>query len=216
MREPFANRGALRVSGARRSVARMVTITTEVATTPRWDDVQHALTGGGDGASCQCVWPVLSNKDWNATTKEQRTEMLRAEIAEGPPPGIVAYVDGEAAGWIRIGPRTAQARIPRTRIIAAASSEPFDDESVWAVTCFVVRREHRGQGINLALLHAAVDYAKASGARVIEGYPVDTGGEKMRTNDLFHGTLGTYLAAGFDEKTEMKPGRALVALDLTR
>ena len=204
------------MSDAGRSVACMVTITTEVATTPRWDDVQHALTGGGDGASCQCIWPVLSNKDWNETTKEQRTEMLRAEIDAGPPPGIVAYVDGEAAGWIRIGPRTAQARVPRTRIIAAATEETFDDGSVWAVTCFVVRREHRGQGINFALLQAGIEYAKSSGARLIEGYPVDTGGEKMRTNDLFHGTLGTYLSAGFEKKTEMKPGRALVALDLTR
>ena len=204
------------MSEPERSVACMVTITTEVATTPRWDDVQHALTGGGDGASCQCIWPVLSNKEWDATTKEQRTEMLRDEIDAGPPPGLIAYVDGEAAGWIRIGPRTAQARIPRTRIIAASTGEPFDDASVWAVTCFVVRREHRGKGINLALLNAAVDYARSSGARLIEGYPVDTAGETMRTNDLFHGTLGTYLAAGFEKKTEMKPGRALVALDLTR
>ncbi|MEA1261421.1 GNAT family N-acetyltransferase [Microbacterium sp. STF-2] len=193
----------------------MVTITTEVATTARWDDVQHALTGGGDGASCQCIWPVLSNKDWNATTTPQRIEMFRAEIDDGPPPGIIAYVDGEGAGWIRIGPRTRQARVPRTRIIAAASTEPFDDESVWAVTCFVVRREHRGAGLNLELLLAAVDYARGSGARLIEGYPVDTGGERKRTNDLFHGTLGTFLSAGFTEKSELKPGRALVTLDLT-
>lgn len=192
----------------------MVTITTEVATTARWDDVQHALTGGGDGASCQCIWPVLSNKDWNATTTPQRIEMFRAEIDDGPPPGIIAYVDGEAAGWIRIGPRTRQARVPRTRIIAAASAEPFDDESVWAVTCFVVRREHRGAGLNLELLRAAVAYARESGARLIEGYPVDTRGEKKRTNDLFHGTLNTFLSAGFTEQAELKPGRTLVALDL--
>jgi len=193
----------------------MVTITTAPATSSRWNDVQHALTGGGDGASCQCIWPVLSNKDWNATTTPQRTEMLRTEIAEGPPPGIIAYVDGEAAGWIRIGPRTRQARVPRTRIIAAATTEPFDDESVWAVTCFVVRREHRGSGLNLELLKAGIALARESGARLIEGYPVDTGGEKQRTNDLFHGTLGTFLAAGFTEKTELKPGRTLVALELT-
>ena len=192
----------------------MVTITTEPATSDRWDDVQHALTGGGDGASCQCIWPVLSNKDWNATTAPQRTEMFRAEVDAGPPPGIVAYVDGEAAGWIRIGPRTTQARVPRTRIIAAASTEPFDDDSVWAVTCFVVRREHRGSGLNPELLRAAVTYAQESGARIIEGYPVDTGGEKQRSNDLFHGTLGTFLAAGFAEKTVLKAGRMLVALDL--
>ena len=192
----------------------MVTITTEVATASRWDDVQRALTGGGDGASCQCIWPMLSNKDWDATTTPQRTEMLRDEIAAGPPPGLIAYVDGEAAGWIRIGPRAKQSRISRTRMIAAATTEPFDDESVWAVTCFVVRREHRGSGLNAELLRAAVDYARSSGARVIEGYPVDTGGEKKRTNDLFHGTLGTFIAAGFDVQTEMKPGRTLVALAL--
>ncbi|WP_334152058.1 GNAT family N-acetyltransferase [Microbacterium sp.] len=192
----------------------MATITTEVATTARWDDVQHALTGGGDGASCQCIWPMLSNKDWNETTTPQRTELFREEIAEGPPPGIIAYVDGDAAGWIRIGPRTKQARLPRTRIIAAATTEPLDDESVWAVTCFVVRREHRGAGLNHALLDAAIDYARSSGARLIEGYPVDTGGEKQRTNELFHGTLGTFLAAGFESQAQMKPGRTLVALAL--
>lgn len=192
----------------------MAMISTEVATPARWDDVQRALTGGGDGASCQCIWPVLSNKDWNTTTTPQRTEMLRAEIDAGPPPGIIAYVDGDAAGWIRICPRTRQARILRTRIIAAASTESFDDESVWAVTCFVVRREHRGSGLNLELLEAAVEYARQSGARVIEGYPVDTRGEKHRANDLFHGTLGTFLAVGFTEKTDLKPGRTLVALEL--
>lgn len=203
------------MSDARRNVPRMATITTEMATTARWDDVQHALTGGGDGASCQCLWPVLTNKDWQQTTTPERTEMFREEIDAGPPPGIIAYVDGEAAGWIRIGPRTRQARIPRTRMIAAASTEPFDDESVWAVTCFVVRREHRGTGLNAELLQAAVDYARTSGARLIEGYPVDTRGEKQRSNDLFHGTLGTFLAAGFEERVPLKPGRALVALDLS-
>ncbi len=91
---------------------------------------------------------------------------------------------------------------------------PFDDDSVWAVTCFVVRREHRGTGLTLELLHAAVEYARESDARIIEGYPVDTKGEKQRPNDLFHGTLGTFLSAGFALKTEMKPGRALVVLDL--
>jgi GNAT superfamily N-acetyltransferase len=193
----------------------MVTITTEPATTARWDDVQHALTGGGDGASCQCIWPMLRNKDWNETTTPQRTEMFRAEIDEGPPPGLVAYVDGEAAGWIRIGPRTTQTRVQHTRIIAAATEEPFDDESVWAVTCFVVRREHRGSGLNLELLRAAVTYARESGARLIEGYPVDTRGERKPSNDLFHGTLGTFLAAGFRERAELKPGRTLVTLDLS-
>jgi GNAT superfamily N-acetyltransferase len=192
----------------------MTTITTKAATPAEWDDVQRTLTGGGDGASCQCVWPVLRNKDWNATNKEQRTGMLRDEITTGPPPGIVAYVDGEAAGWIRIGPRTAQARLGYTRAIVAATQEPLDDDSVWAVTCFSVRRDHRGQGLNAALLAAAVDYARTSGARVIEGYPVDTAAMTVSSNELFHGALSTFVAAGFSVVGELRSGRPLVSLEL--
>ena len=192
----------------------MSTITTKAATPTEWEDVQRTLTGGGDGASCQCVWPVLRNKDWNATTKDQRVGILRDEIATGPPPGIVAYRDGEAAGWIRIGPRPAQTRLAYTRTIVAATHEPLDDGSVWAVTCFSVRRDHRGQGLNAALLAAAVDYARESGARIIEGYPVDTAAVKVSPNELFHGALSTFLAAGFSVVGELRSGRPLVSLDL--
>jgi GNAT superfamily N-acetyltransferase len=194
----------------------MATITTELALPARWDDVQHSLTGGGDGRSCQCMWPVLTNKAFDSTSTEERRQMLHDEIDAGPPPGIVAYVNGEAAGWIRVGPRTAQARIPRTRIIAAATTEPFDDLSVWAVTCFVIRKEHRGIGLNSELLRAAIDYARDSGARLIEAYPVDTSAGEHHPNDLYHGTLSTFLAHGFENRGEMKPGRAIVALELMR
>jgi len=193
----------------------MTSITTTPAAPAQWADVQAALSGGGDGRSCQCVWPLLRNKDWQATTFEEREGILNAEITAGPPPGIVAYVDGEAAGWIRIGPRTRQARLAYTRAIAAATSEPFDDETVWAVTCFSVRREHRGKGLNRALLAAAVDYARRSGARLIEGYPIDTSKGKTSPNDLYHGALSTFEAAGFTQTGELRPGRPLVTLALT-
>ncbi|WP_309066832.1 GNAT family N-acetyltransferase [Microbacterium sp.] len=193
----------------------MATITTEPATIDRWDDVQHSFSGGGDARSCQCIWPVISNKDWNATTVEQRREMLRDEIRTGPPPGLVAYVDGSPAGWIRIGPRSEQQRILRTRAIVATTAEPLDDSSVWAVTCFVVRRDHRGLGLNAQLLRAAVDYAATSGARLIEAYPVDTSEGQHRSNDLFHGTLSTFLAQGFRQAGRLTGGRVLVRRELT-
>ncbi|WP_309128718.1 GNAT family N-acetyltransferase [Microbacterium sp.] len=192
----------------------MATITTERATISRWDDVQHSLSGGGDGRSCQCIWPVVSNKEWEATNVEQRREMLHDEIQAGSPPGLVAYVDGEAAGWIRIGPRTVQTRILRTRAIIAATEEPLDDDRVWSVTCFVVRREHRGKGLNAELLRAAVEYAQESGARLIEAYPVDTSEGMHRSNDLFHGTLSTFRAQGFRQVGTLTRGRVLVVREL--
>ncbi|WP_203135665.1 GNAT family N-acetyltransferase [Microbacterium sp. JZ31] len=192
----------------------MVEITTRPATLAEWDDVQAALTGGGDGRSCQCVWPLLGNREFGAAAVEQRRDLLHDEIQGGPPPGLVAYVDGEAAGWIRIGPRPAQQRIVRSRVVKSGSAEPLDDASVWAVTCFSVRKEHRRQGINAALLDAAVAYARTSGARVIEGYPIATDTTTPAINSLFVGALSTYLRAGFREVARPTEKRVVVALEL--
>lgn len=193
----------------------MPDVTTELATPDRWVDAQHALTGGGDGKTCQCGWWTLTNAEWSATTVDDRRDRLRDEVDTGPPPGIIAYVDGEAAGWVRVGPRTTQARIARTRNIVSATPEPLDDPSVWVVSCFVVRRERRGMGVTNALLDAAVSYARTSGARVVEAYPIDTEGKKHSSNELFLGTLPTFLAAGFTEVALRKPGRPIVALELS-
>ncbi|MFL0411736.1 GNAT family N-acetyltransferase [Microbacterium paludicola] len=192
----------------------MAQITTRTAAISEWDAVQAALTGGGDGRSCQCVWPLVPNTDWNALSADDRREMLRGEIEAGPPPGLVAYVDEDAAGWIRIGPRAAQHRVLRSRVVRSGSTEPLDDDSVWAVTCFSVRREHRGQGLNSTLLEAAITYARERGARVIEGYPIATDLTKASTNALYVGALSTFLNAGFREVSRPTGTRVVVALDL--
>lgn len=187
----------------------MSTITIEPVTPDRFADAEHALSGGGDGRSCQCQWWMITNAQWQGTSQEERQGMLRAEVDAGPPPALVAYVDGEAAGWVRVGPRTAQQRIARTRAFAD-SPHPFDDESVWAVSCFVIRREHRGAGLTAELLDAALAYAADNGARVVEAYPVDPTAAKKRANEMYTGILSTFLAAGFTEVARPKPHLAIV------
>ena len=191
----------------------MTEITIVPATAPRFDDVAQALTGGGDGGSCWCLWWMMPAKDWDTLTRDDRRERLRAQTEGEPPPGLVAYVDGEPAGWVKVAPRTAQPRLARTRNLQS-SPIPFDDESVWAITCFVVRREHRRSGLNAELLRAAVDHARARGARVVEGYPLDPSVQKFSSNELYHGILSTFLAAGFTEVARPKPARPIVALRL--
>ena len=192
----------------------MASITTEPATITHWDDVQHSLSGGGDGRSCQCVWPIVRNKDWQASTLEQRREIFHDEIQAGPPPGLLAYADGEVAGWVRVGPRTKQLRVLHTKAIVTATAEELDDASVWAITCFVVRKEHRGKGVTAQLLTAALDYARASGARMVEAYPIDTSTGSHHANALFHGSLTTFLTAGFTQGEPLTGGRVLVTRPL--
>lgn len=184
------------------------------ASPDRFDDVAHALTGGGDGGSCWCQWWMLRNDDYAQTTREERRELLLGDLSADPASALIAYVDGAPAGWVKVSPRPDQPRLARTRDLRR-SPEPFDDRAVWAVTCFVVRREHRGSGLGGELLTAAVTHAREHGARVVEGYPVDAAVKKTSPNELFHGALSTFLAAGFLEVARPKPARPIVSLVLT-
>jgi GNAT superfamily N-acetyltransferase len=105
-------------------------------------------------------------------------------------------------------------RIERTRAIKSISDQPFDDPDVWAITCFAVRGEHRGEGLMSRLLDAAVAHARQHGARVVEGYPVDTAVGRHRATDLYHGTLSAFEDAGFSLVGRPRPDRAVVALTL--
>jgi GNAT superfamily N-acetyltransferase len=83
------------------------------------------------------------------------------------------------------------------RVAWDGRSEDKNDDSVWAVTCFVTRAGFRKRGIARALAHAAVDFARARGARALEGYPMTT--KNAILEELHVGTEGMFVEAGFTE-----------------
>ncbi|MDR6198759.1 GNAT superfamily N-acetyltransferase [Microbacterium sp. SORGH_AS428] len=184
------------------------------ATSERFDEVENALTGGGDGRACQCQWWMMPGSRFSALSVEEKTEILRAETAASVPPGLVATVDGVDAGWVRVGPRPDHERLARTKLYGKTSPEPWTDASTWAISCFSVRKEFRGQGLTRRLLDAAVAFARDNGARLVEAYPIDTAATKTSSNELYHGALTTFLDAGFVETARPRADRPIVALDL--
>jgi ribosomal protein S18 acetylase RimI-like enzyme len=179
----------------------------------RWDDLQTVLNGGGDGHSCQCMWPVLPRREWRASSVDDRGGLLKAEVASAPP-GLLAYAGSEPVGWVRVGPRPPLRRILASRTVSTGSAEPRDDPTVWAVSCFSVRREHRGGGVVAELLDGAIRHARSAGGRVLEAYPVDVAGASHPSNDLYVGVLSTFEAAGFAVVARPSAARAVVALTL--
>jgi ribosomal protein S18 acetylase RimI-like enzyme len=181
-----------------------------------WAAVEHALTGGGDGASCWCQWFLLKRSEFDAATRAQRRERLRQEVKTVvPAPGLVAQVDGAAAGWVRVGPRPGQARLGATRVVRSGSPEPVDDPDVWAITCLVVRREHRRRGLAKALVEAAVRHAAGNGARLIEAYPFDTDQRKTTSNELFVGSVRMFAEQQFVETARPTGARVVMTRTLT-
>lgn len=194
-------------------LATVATMTIEIlpATGERFDDAETALDSG-DGPGCQCQWWLLTNAQFSDESRADLTERFRAETQGDRAPGLIAYVDGEPGGWVRVGPRPSQPRLARTRDVKTASAEPLDDPDVWAVSCFVVRQQHRGAGLTRSLLDAAVSFARDAGARVVEGYPLDPTVTSRTANQLFRGTVAVFEDAGFEIVGRPKPDRALVAL----
>jgi GNAT superfamily N-acetyltransferase len=73
-----------------------------------------------------------------------------------------------------------------------------DLEDVWSVTCFVVRKGFRGQGLMYELAAATVEYGRRVGARVLEGYPTEPPpGKPVIWDEASVGLLQVFLNAGY-------------------
>ncbi|WP_116948231.1 GNAT family N-acetyltransferase [Jiangella endophytica] len=163
------------------------------ATAQRWDDLRVLLAPRGDGSdACWCLSWRLPSGAFGRMPGPDREDRLRELVAGEVPPGLIAYVDDEPAGWCNVGPRTTMERLVRSTTI-----RPVDDLPVWSVVCFVVRTGYRRQGLAEELLHEAVAFATEHGAPAVEGYPVETGGARLSTSLAYVGTTGMFERAGF-------------------
>lgn len=182
-----------------------------------WADVELVFGTRGDPSTCWCQYFKLQGADWRAASTSQCHDALESQRAhDDPPPGVIAYLGDEPAGWCAVEPRSKLPRLARSRVVATGTAESdFDDPSVWAVSCFVVRVGHRRRGVGSALLAGAVAQAERLGARVVEGYPVDTERSDASSAELFHGTLSQFLAAGFELIARPTESRAVVSRTVT-
>ncbi|WP_129336569.1 GNAT family N-acetyltransferase [Cellulomonas endophytica] len=156
--------------------------------TGRFEDVATVVgTQRADAGACWC----MSYRDSRVRNLD-RPAYLRAECAERPGPGVLVYVDDEVAGWCSIAPRSTYRRLVHSRTIP-----DLDERDPWSAVCFVVRPGFRRQGLMHHLLAGAVAHAAASGAEVVEGYPVDVGPERVDVVAGYTGTVALFERAGF-------------------
>lgn len=174
-------------------------------TPDRWDDLVELFGPRGAVAGCWCMWWRLPAKEWETKAYEGNRRSMRKLVDAGEKPGLLAYRDGSPVGWVSVAPREQFPRIERSRVLG-----PVDDEKVWSVVCFYIHRKERGSGVGAALLKAAVDAARARGARIVEGYPVDPGGGKTSNGSAFTGVESMFRDAGFEEIERRSAGRPIM------
>jgi GNAT superfamily N-acetyltransferase len=186
----------------------------EVRAATRFDDVASILgPRNPDATVCWCLSHRLDSRTNRSLAGRARGEYVRDLCAREVAPGVLAYDDGEVAGWAAVAPRS-ELPFARSRKIPHV-----DDLPVWSIWCIRVASGHRGKGISHALLAGAVDYARAQGAPAAEGYPVDNQGRKVDVTMAYVGTRGLFEKAGFVKAadTDSVAGgipRVLMRLDL--
>ena len=172
-------------------------------TEERFADMETVFGERGVARRCFCMhW---RKPDGGFGDERDNRDRFADIAAEGPPPGLIGYLDGEPVGWVQVGPRGEFPTLDRSRLL-----KPVDDVEPWSINCFVVRAGERRRGIGKGLLAAAIQYARDRGAELIEAYPVD--GERASSVDYFTGTLGMFSEHGFVEIIRRNETRPIVRL----
>jgi GNAT superfamily N-acetyltransferase len=184
-----------------------------------WEDLQAVFGTRGTPARCQCQWFKFRDSQFGSVSVEERAGRLREQANCGDPgaeatSGLVAYLDGEPAGWCAVEPRTAYPRLLRTRVPWTGRAEDKADDGVWVVSCFVTRTGFRRRGVSRALAAAAPGFARERGARAVEGYPMITQpGRDLTWGELYVGSRGIFAGAGFTEVGRPTPRRVVMRIN---
>ena len=183
-----------------------------------WEDVQTIFGTRGSAYRCQCQrYKLRPRESFAGFPVEERAARLLAQADCGHPRsgstnGLVAYLGEEPVGWCAVEPRAAYSGLLRNnRVPWEGRDEDKADESVWAITCFVTRAGFRKRGMGYALARGAVDFARTSGARAAEGYPIST--TNVILEELHVGTEQMFAAAGLTVVSRPTKRRAVMRID---
>ena len=157
-------------------------------TTANWENFTRLFEARGSPHYCWCAAYRVSGGDHLGNA--EKSKLIHGLVAHEVPIGVLAYDGDVPVGWCSIAPRETYARLGRSRVLPRVTSA---DTPTWTVLCFFVAGPYRGRGATHALLRGAISYARASGARVVEGYPFDSGG----ISSTHRGHSSVFRNAGF-------------------
>jgi GNAT superfamily N-acetyltransferase len=146
----------------------------------------------------------LSRTEFKANTGAGNRAAMRALVDAGREPGVLLYEDGRAVAWCAVAPREEYVRLGASKVWA-----PVDDEKVWSVSCFFIDKKARGKGLSVAVLEAAVEFARSRGAKIVEGYPQELK-EKLPPAFVWMGVFPTFVHAGFHEVARRSPKKPIM------
>ncbi|MBA4383211.1 MAG: GNAT family N-acetyltransferase [Anaerolinea sp.] len=173
-------------------------------TPEKWIDFETLFNSNAVCTGCWCMWWRVPNKEFSTLGKDGLKNAMRTIVHHGVEAGLIAYIDGIPAGWVTVAPRADYVRLGTSKLLA-----PVDEQPVWSIPCFFIHHNFRHQGLMTKLIEAAVDYAKAHGAEIVEAYPYAPD-KKSGPADIYTGVASSFESAGFVEVARRKATRPIM------
>lgn len=141
-----------------------------------WPALEDLFDNEGSCGRCWCAYWRIGSA-YRRRTREENKAAFREIVLRGPPPGLLAFTGDLAVGFCQLTPRDALPWLDR-----AWRLKRVDDQPVWSLSCFYVRKEYRRQGVTAALIAAALKVARRAKARA-RGVSPGCGSDAQRVVD---------------------------------
>jgi GNAT superfamily N-acetyltransferase len=159
-----------------------------------WEAFENLFGSRGGCGSCWYQTWRYPKKEFEEGKQNGINRMRMKELVRnGRPTGIVALSGGEAVAWCALAPREDFVKLEKSRV-----HKRIDDKPVWSITCFLVAKKYRMQGISGIMIREVIDWAKKKGIIVLEAYPYVTKAGKLPDPFVWTGLLPTFKKAGFE------------------
>lgn len=170
-----------------------------------WKDFETLFGERGACGGCWCMSWLLTKKEFDANKGAGNKRKMKKLVDSHNEPGILAYFNNEPVGWCAIAPRENYIRLENSRVL-----KRIDEEAVWSIPCFFIKKEFRRKGLSTEILKAAAEYCKLKGVKIVEGYPAEPYSNNIPAAFAWTGFPSSFLKAGFKEVIRRSKSRPIM------
>jgi GNAT superfamily N-acetyltransferase len=170
-----------------------------------WLDFESLFGERGACGGCWCMSWRLRSADFEKNKGTLNKMAMKNLVEKKEQTGILAYYGKEPVGWCSFAPREIFVKLNKSKVLS-----PVDDEAVWSITCFFIKKEFRRKGLSSELLSAVIEYSRKKQVKILEGYPTVPYSKSIPAAFAWTGIPESFLKAGFTEVKRRSKSRPIM------
>ena len=178
-------------------------------TKENWKDFENLFGERGACGGCWCMSWLLTKKEFDANKGAGNKRKMKKIVGSNAQPGILAYFDNEPVGWCAIAAREKYIRLEKSRVL-----KKVDEQPVWSIPCFFIKKEFRRKRLSTEILKAAINFCKSKGVKIVEGYPAEPYANNIPAAFAWTGFPSSFRNAGFNEVIRRSKSRPIMRYNI--